>query len=79
MRLASVPEALATMTDAPVSATEAVVGTPPEQLQELLARAGALGVEVVSVTPIRRTLEALLLDEVEQARPVDAAKLGVLA
>ncbi len=51
----------------------------PEAVDEVLDAVRAGGGRVVSVVPVQKTLEQVLLDEVERARPIDAARLGVLA
>jgi len=79
LRLSQVPPELAERWSAEPSEAEAILEVAPEDADAALAQAVALGVSVRSVTPVRQTLEALLLDEVERAKPVDAKKLGVLA
>jgi ABC-2 type transport system ATP-binding protein len=79
VRLASLPAEVAAMVDRQPSADEVVVQVAPDLADAVLAKAVGVGVSVRSVTPVRQTLEALLLDEVERARPVDEKKLGVLA
>jgi ABC-2 type transport system ATP-binding protein len=51
----------------------------PQDSDMGLEAARAAGVRVISLHPVRESLEAVLLDEVERARPVDVQKLGVLA
>jgi ABC-2 type transport system ATP-binding protein len=50
----------------------------PQDSELGLEAARSAGVRVISLHPIREGLEAVLLDEVERARPVDVQKLGVL-
>ena len=52
---------------------------PPDSVDRTLDAARAAGGAILSVVPCTRTLEDVLLDEVERARPVDAKRLGVLA
>jgi len=56
-----------------------VVRVAPGSIDDLLAMAHGRGATVVSVTPVRETLEDALLDEVERGRPLDRKHLGVLA
>ena len=79
VRLASTPPSLAKRWELSPSESEQVVTVAPDQADALLAHALELEVSVLSVAPVRKTLEMLLLDEVERARPVDPKKLGVLA
>ena len=72
--------------DPPVAATlvahqgdERVLRVPPDGVEPLLAAVLAAGGRVLQVSPGRRSLEDLLLDEVARSRPVDADHLGVLA
>ncbi|MFN7144373.1 MAG: ABC transporter ATP-binding protein [Myxococcota bacterium] len=51
----------------------------PDAVDPFLDAARAVGGSIVSVVPSQRTLEHVLLDEVERARPVNAKRLGVLA
>lgn len=51
---------------------------PAGEVDALLARVLAAGGSVRSVTPHAKTLEEVLLDEVERAKPVVAKRLGVL-
>jgi ABC-2 type transport system ATP-binding protein len=50
-----------------------------EAVDPMIDAARAAGGSVLSVQPHARTLEQVLLDEVERARPVDKKHLGVLA
>ena len=52
---------------------------PPDAVDRTLDSARAAGGSILSVVPCTRTLEDVLLDEAERARPVDAKRLGVLA
>ncbi len=52
---------------------------PPERVDALLDAVRAAGGRVIQVTPVRETLENILLTEVERARPVDEKRLGVLS
>ena len=54
----------------------AAVGMPFPRRDHAVRKAGG---SVQSVVPAQRTLEHVLLDEVERARPVNAKRLGVLA
>jgi ABC-2 type transport system ATP-binding protein len=56
-----------------------VLRLPPEAVDAALRRAIQQGLRVLEVTPIRETLEDVLLDEVERARPVKADTVGVLS
>ncbi len=56
-----------------------VLRVPPGGVEPLLAAVLATGGRVLEVTPGRRTLEALLLDEVARSRPVDDRRMGMLA
>jgi ABC-2 type transport system ATP-binding protein len=51
----------------------------PAEVDAALDGIRGAGGSVFSVTPAVRTLEQVLLDEVERARPVDGKRLGVLA
>jgi ABC-2 type transport system ATP-binding protein len=51
----------------------------PDDVDRLLAWCQAAGGRIISVLPVRESLEAVLLDEVERARPVKADRLGVLS
>jgi ABC-2 type transport system ATP-binding protein len=51
----------------------------PEQVDATIDAVRAAGGHLLSVVPAQRTLEQVLLDEVERARPVDAQRMGVLA
>lgn len=55
-----------------------LVRLPPEQSDAAVARIVAAGGRVSELTPVRETLESVLLDEVEAARPVDHKRMGVL-
>lgn len=55
------------------------VCVPPNGVDPLIDEVRRRGGSIVSVHPRARTLEQVLLDEVERARPVDAKHLGVLA
>lgn len=57
----------------------AVVEVQPEAREAVLRQVLDAGGVVHQVTPVRPSLESLLLDEVERAAPVDEKKLGVLA
>lgn len=52
---------------------------PPEGVDAAIDGARAQGWSVVSVHRVSKSLEQVLLDEVERARPVDTKRLGVLA
>jgi ABC-2 type transport system ATP-binding protein len=56
-----------------------VLQVSPEDRDAVIAEVLAGGASVMQVTPVRQTLEALLLDEVERAKPVDSKHMGVLA
>jgi ABC-2 type transport system ATP-binding protein len=56
-----------------------VVRVEAHEVDALLDRVRAAGGSVLAVTPRARTLEEVLLDEVERAKPVVAKRLGVLA
>ena len=79
VRVSHVPEAFAQRWDVALAHEEAVIHVAPDQLSDVLGHAHALEVQVSSVHPVRQTLEALLLDEVDRARPVDRKQMGVLA
>lgn len=51
----------------------------PEEVDALVDAIRAAGGHLLSVVPSQRTLEQVLLDEVERAKPVNAKRLGVLA
>ncbi len=51
----------------------------PNEVDHLIDAVRAVGGAVLAVMPAQRTLEQVLLDEVERARPVDNKRLGVLA
>jgi ABC-2 type transport system ATP-binding protein len=51
----------------------------PNRVDAVIDAARRHNGRVVSVVPAQRTLEQVLLDEVERARPVNAKRLGVLA
>jgi ABC-2 type transport system ATP-binding protein len=51
----------------------------PDAVDATLDAVRAAGGRVLSVVPSQRTLEQVLLDEVERARPVSAKRMGVLA
>lgn len=78
VRLSSVPEAVAKMVDVPVSDAATVLRIAPDRADAVLARAVELGVQIQAVTPVRQTLETLLLDEVDRAALVNSKTLGVL-
>ncbi len=61
------------------SGTTAVVTLPPDGVADALAWCAASGVAVDQLTPVRASLESLLLDAVERETPVDAKRMGVLA
>lgn len=89
----TVAELLGSTVDHVECVATGVRGTPPVSApgERLVARLApdavgpwvdavrAAGGTLVSVTPSQRTLEQVLLDEVERARPVDNKRLGVLA
>lgn len=52
---------------------------PPDQVDAWIDTVRANGGSILAITPSQRTLEQVLLDEVERARPVDTKRLGVLA
>lgn len=52
---------------------------PPDEADRWIDAVRKAGGSVQSVVPAQRTLEHVLLDEVERARPVNAKRLGVLA
>ncbi len=79
VQVSSVPEALARVVEEAPSETPAVLRLDPARADAVLEQAVALGVRIRSVAPVRQTLETLLLDEVDRARPVDEKRLGVLA
>ena len=56
-----------------------VLQVAPDERDAVIAEILSGGGQVLQVTPVRQTLEALLLDEVERARPVDSKRMGVLA
>ena len=51
----------------------------PDAVDAHVDAARRAGASIVSVVPAQRTLEEVLLDEVERARPVDAKRMGILA
>jgi ABC-2 type transport system ATP-binding protein len=51
----------------------------PDAVDAWLDAARAKGAHILSVIPHQRTLEQVLLDEVERARPVDVKRMGILA
>ena len=55
-----------------------VLRIDPDRADAVLARAVELGVQIQAVSPVRQTLETLLLDEVDRAAPVNNKTLGVL-
>ncbi len=59
--------------------SERLLRVAPEQLQPLLRAVHAAQGEVLQVQPARRSLEQLLLDEMERARQVDPGRAGVLS
>ena len=65
----------------PVAAPGArlTVKLSPEEVDPWIDAVRKVGGSVVSISPSQRTLEQVLLDEVERARPVNAKRLGVLA
>lgn len=63
----------------PSPGAELSVRLDPDAVDGFLDAVRAAGGSVRSVIPHQRTLEQVLLDEVERARPVDAKRLGVLA
>lgn len=50
----------------------------PGQVDAVLDRVRAAGGRIISVTPKQKTLEQVLLSEVERSKPVDARSMGVL-
>ncbi len=56
-----------------------VLRVPPDDADAVVGMLAGAGVSIRQVTPVRQTLENLLLDEVERARPVDQRDIGVLA
>ncbi len=62
-----------------VPGAELSVRLDPDAVDAFLDAVRAAGGSIVSVVPHQRTLEQVLLDEVERAQPVDARRLGVLA
>ena len=56
-----------------------VVRVEAHQVDALIDRVRAAGGSVLAVHPRNKTLEEVLLDEVERAKPVIAKRLGVLA
>jgi ABC-2 type transport system ATP-binding protein len=52
---------------------------PQDAVDAWIDAVRAAGGSVLAVTPSQRSLEQVLLDEVERARPVDKKRLGVLA
>lgn len=51
----------------------------PDEVDRAIDLVRGAGGQVIHVTPVRETLEQVLLDEVERSRPVREARLGVLA
>ena len=51
----------------------------PEEVDGLVDAVRAAGGRVVQIQPIRESLEDVLLEEVERAKPVDERQLGVLS
>ena len=51
----------------------------PDEVDATIDAVRAARGRVLSMVPAQRTLEQVLLDEVERARPVNAARMGVLA
>jgi ABC-2 type transport system ATP-binding protein len=76
--VSAVPEALARVVDVAPSMEAAVLRLEPSQADAVIEQAVGMGIQIRSVTPIRQTLETLLLGEVDRARPVDKKTLGVL-
>jgi ABC-2 type transport system ATP-binding protein len=76
--VSAVPEALARVVDVAPSMEAAVLRLAPSQADAVIEQAVGMGVQIRSVTPIRQTLETLLLGEVDRARPVDKKTMGVL-
>ena len=56
-----------------------VVRVEAHEVDGVIDRVRAAGGSVLAVLPRNKTLEEVLLDEVERARPVNAKRLGVLA
>ena len=55
------------------------VHVSPNQLESVLAQVNQQGGKVLSVVPMRESLEQLLLDEMERAKPMNPKRMGVLA
>lgn len=53
--------------------------SPPAESDAAIDAARREGWSILSVHPVSKTLEQVLLDEVERSQPVDARRLGVLA
>jgi ABC-2 type transport system ATP-binding protein len=51
---------------------------PPNEVEAVLDQVRAGGGHILSVTPRTKTLEQVLLSEVERARPVEVRSMGVL-
>ena len=56
-----------------------VVRVEAHEVDAVIDRVRAAGGSILSVQPRTKTLEEVLLDEVERAKPVVAKRLGVLA
>ena len=59
--------------------TRVEVRVTPEEVDSLIDHVRAEGGKVLSIHPSQKNLEAVLLDEIERARPIQAARLGVLS
>ena len=83
IRASELPEDMVARLDAEAVRREGEAGVvlevAPDESDAILAELVASGARVLQVTPVRQTLEALLLDEVERATPADRARMGVLA
>ncbi len=51
---------------------------PPEDVERVLDQVRSGGGRIISVVPKQKTLEQVLLTEVEQARPMESRRMGVL-
>ena len=50
-----------------------------EVRSEMLLRSSNEQIEVIEITPVKPSLEAFLVDEIQKDLPVDERKMGVLA
>jgi len=83
VRVSQVPQSVTTRIGASAVRDDGdggfVLEVPPDDADAVIAEVVAAGGSVRQVTPVRQTLEALLLDEVQRAKPVDQKQMGVLA